>query len=121
MSEEFKNVESLIDQLKAYVNTRVAQVKLSVAEKASGLAASVVAMLLSALVFFLFLTLVSVAAALLIGQWLGSLWLGFLLVAGVVLVIMLLIWVMRERLLRLPIMNSMIESMFEIDEDDEKD
>lgn len=121
MSEEFKNLESLIDQLKSYVSTRVAQVKLSAAEKASGLAASVVAMLLAALVFFLFLTLVSVAAALLIGQWLGSLWLGFLLVAGVVLVIMLLIWVMRERLLRLPIMNSMIESLFEIDEEDEKD
>lgn len=54
MSEEFNKFESLADQLKAYVNTRVSQVKLSLAEKMSNLAATMIAMLLSALVFFYF-------------------------------------------------------------------
>ena len=121
MSEEFKKVESLVDQLKSYVNTRVAQVKLSVAEKASKLAASMIAVLLAALVFLLFLTLVSVAAAIAIGQWLDNMWLGFLLVAVVVLLIMFLLWGLRDRLLRIPIMNSMLKVLFEKEEDDEKD
>ena len=83
MSEEFKKVESLVDQLKAYANTRLSQVKLSMAEKISKLAAMMIAMLMAALVFFLFLVLLSIAAAIAIGQWLDSYWLGFLIVAGI--------------------------------------
>ena len=121
MSEEFNKFESLAEQLKAYVNTRVSQVKLSLAEKLSNLAATMIAMLLSALVFFLFLTLFCVAAALLIGQWLGSLWLGFLIVSGFVLLTGLIIWLAKDRLFRIPIMNALIEALFENEEDDEKD
>ncbi len=121
MSEEFNQFESLAEQLKAYVNTRVSQVKLSLAEKLSNLAATMIALLLSALVFFLFITLLCVAGALLIGQWLGSLWLGFLIVSGFVLLIGLIIWLAKDRLFRLPIMNALIEAMFENEDEDEKD
>lgn len=121
MSEEFKKVESLVDQLKAYANTRLSQVKLSMAEKISKLAAMMIAMLMAALVFFLFLVLLSIAAAIAIGQWLGSYWLGFVIVAGIVLLIGLILWLARDRLLRIPIMNSMIEALFEPEEDNEKD
>lgn len=121
MSDEFKKAESLLEQLKAYVNTRVSQAKLSVAEKASRLAATMIAMLVCALVFFLFLVLVCVAGAIAIGQWLGSIWLGFLIMGGLVLLVMLLIWLMRERLLRIPIMNALIEALFEKEDDDEED
>jgi len=121
MSDEFKKAESLLEQLKAYVNTRVAQVKLSVAEKASRLAATMIAFLLVALVFFLFLVLVCVAGAIAIGQWMGSLWLGFLIMAGLVLLFMLLVWALKDRLLRIPIMNALIAALFDKEEDDEKD
>lgn len=120
MSEEFSKFESLADQLKAYVNTRVSQAKLSLAEKVSNVAATLIAMLIAALVFFLMLTLLCVAAALLIGQWLGSLWLGFLIVAGFVLLLGLVLWFARDRLFRIPIMNTLIEALFENEEDDEK-
>ncbi|MBL7724553.1 MAG: phage holin family protein [Chitinophagaceae bacterium] len=121
MSEEFKKVESLVDQLKAYANTRLSQVKLSMAEKISKLAAMMIAMLMAALVFFLFLVLLSIAAAIAIGQWLDSYWLGFLIVAGIVLLLGLIFWLAKDRLLRIPIMNSMIEALFEPEEEDEKD
>lgn len=122
MSESFKQFESLADQLRAWVNTRVAQVKLSVAEKVSKLAATMMALLLSALVFFLFLVLVTVAASLLIGDWLGHMWLGFLIMAFVVLLLGWIIWAGRERLLRLPMLNAFIEALFEEEEEgNEKD
>ena len=120
MSEEFNKFESLADQLKAYVNTRVSQAKLSFAEKVSNLAATIIAMLMSALVFFLFITLLCVAMSLLIGQWLGSLWLGFLIVSGLVLLLGLIIWLAKDRIFRIPIMNALIEAMFENEEEDEK-
>lgn len=121
MSEEFRKFESLAEQLRAYVNTRVSQAKLSMAEKISKLAATMIAMLLSALVFFLFFVLLTVAAALLVGQWLNSLWLGFLIVAGLVLLTGLIIWLAKDRLIRIPIMNALIEALFDKDEEHEED
>jgi len=120
MSEEFKKIESLVEQFKAYVNTRLSQAKLSIAEKISKVLAIMIAMLMAALVFFLFLVLLSVAAAIIISQWVNSLWLGFLIVAGLLLLSGLLIWLARDRLLRIPIMNALIKVMFE-KEEHEKD
>lgn len=118
MSEEFKKVESLAEQLKAYVNTRLSQVKLSGAEKVSKLVAILIALLVVALVFFLFFVLISIAGAIAIGQWLGSMWLGFLIMAGIVLLSAFFIWLAKDRLIRFPIMNALIKIMFENDEDD---
>lgn len=119
MSEEFKKIETLADQLKDYVNTRLSQAKLSIAEKVSKVVSVVIVWLMSALVFFLFLVLISVAAAIAMGQWLGSLWLGFVIVAVLVLLFGLLLWLARDRLVRIPIMNTLIQALFEKDEDEE--
>lgn len=123
MSEEFNKFESLAEQLKAYVNTRVSQAKLSVAEKLSQGIALLVAVLLSALVFFLSFCLLSAAAAILIGQWLGSLWLGFAIMAFFVLLAGVLIWKLRGRLFQIPLLNKLLTVFFEKDrnEKDEKD
>ena len=51
MDQDFNNAETFVDQVKEYVNTRLAQLKLSFAEKTSKVMAVMVAVLLSALVF----------------------------------------------------------------------
>ncbi len=123
MSEEFKKAGSVFEQVTAYVNTRVSQAKLSVAEKLSQGIALLVAVLLSALVFFLSFCLLSAAAAILIGQWLGSLWLGFAIMAFFVLLTGVLIWKLRGRLFQIPLLNKLLTVFFEKDrnEKDEKD
>ena len=120
MSDEFKKVESLVDQLKAYLNTRLSQVKLSMAEHTSKVVAIVIAAVMVALVFFLSLLLLCVAAALLIGQWLHSMWLGFVIVSSVVLLIGLVLWIAKDRLFGKPIINAMLNSLSE-KEDNEKE
>lgn len=123
MSEEFKKAGSVFEQVTAYVNTRVSQAKLSVAEKLSQGIALLIAVLLSALVFFLSFCLLSAAAAILIGQWLGSLWLGFAIMAFFVLLTGVLIWKLRGRLFQIPLLNKLLTVFFEKDrnEKDEKD
>jgi len=118
MSDEFKKIESLAAQLKAYANTRIAQAKLSVAEKISKVISTLIAMLLVVLVLFLFIVLLSVAAAIAIGNWLGSMWLGFVIVAVLVMLFGVLLWVSRKRLLQLPIMNQLTAALFENDDDE---
>ncbi len=119
MPDEFKKAGSVFEQVTAYVNTRVSQVKLSVAERMSQVTALLIAVLLGALVFFLFVLLLAVAAAILIGQWLGSMWLGFVVVAGIVLIKGMLIWWLRGRLFQIPVMNRLLRIFFE-EETDQK-
>jgi hypothetical protein len=119
MSEEFKKVESLVERLREYVNTRIAQVKLSVAEKISKVAALVIALLMAALVFFLFLVLASIAGAIAIGQQLDNMWLGFLIMAGIILFICILIWILKDKLIRVPIMNMLVKALFDKEDEEE--
>lgn len=120
MESDFNNAENFVDQVKEYVNTRLAQLKLSFAEKTSKVVAVVIAIVMSALVFFLFLVLICIAAAVAIGQWLENPWLGFLLVGAVVMLAGFIIWISKDWLIRRPIMNALIKAMFD-KEDDEKD
>jgi uncharacterized membrane protein YqjE len=113
MSEDFKKIESLVSELKDYVNTRVAQAKLAFAEKISNIFAYAITVLMAALVFFLILVLISVSAAIAIGQWLNNLWLGFIIVAGVCFILGFIMWLLKDRLFRRPIMNRMISVLFE--------
>lgn len=118
MPQDFNDTDSLVDEAKEYLNTRLAQFKLSFAEKTSRMAALMIAVVMSALVFFLFLVLISVAAAIAIGRWLENYWLGFLLIAAVVLLAGLILWLAKDRLLRIPVMNGLIKIMFDKDEKD---
>jgi uncharacterized membrane protein YbhN (UPF0104 family) len=121
MSEEFEKAESLFSELKEYVNTRVAQAKLSIAEKLSIIITYAIMILMVALVFFLFLVLLCVAGALAIGQWLENIWLGFIIMAALSLLLGLLMWMAKDRILRKPIMNLLIKTLFENDDENEKD
>jgi ABC-type uncharacterized transport system fused permease/ATPase subunit len=120
MEQDFNNADTFVEQVKEYVNTRIAQLKLSFAEKTSKVMSGMVAVVVSALVFFLFLVLISIAGAIAIGLWLESFWLGFIVVAGIVLLAGFFLWIFKDRIIRRPIMNSLIKTMFD-KEEDEKD
>lgn len=118
MAQDFNTSENFVDQIKEYVNTRVTQLKLSLAEKTSKVIAIMIAVIMLALVFFLFLVLVCAACALAIGQWLENFWLGFLVMAGIVLLAGFILWIAKDWLIRRPIMNALINAMFDKDEDE---
>lgn len=118
MSEELNRIEALGEKLKNYLNTRLAEVKLSAAEKTAKILSVLIAVLLAALIFFLFLTLLCIGVALLIGQWVQNYWIGFFITAGLVLVIGAIGWLSKDRWLRIPIMNLLL-AVFFTDKDDE--
>jgi hypothetical protein len=120
MDQDLNNGEAFVDDVKEYVNTRIAQLKLLFAEKTSKVMSVLMAVIMSALVFFLFLVLVCIAGAIAVGQWLESFWLGFLVIAGVVLLAGFFLWIFKDQIIRKPIMNVLIKTMFD-KEEDEKD
>src|SRR5215813_7638743 len=100
MEKVFAKVEQLADHFKEYVNTRIDSVKLNAAAKTSQMISNLVARIIVAIVFLLFIVFASVAAALAISAWLSKSYSGFLIVSGFYLVLAIIIWKARERLLR---------------------
>jgi hypothetical protein len=118
MEKLFSRVENLADSVKEYVNTRIESVKLNVAEKSSAVISNVIARMVVAVVFIFFMGLASVALSIILGEWIGKAWAGFLVVAGLYLLIGVIVWVGKEKLIRLPVMNALIRQLFNSDEKD---
>ena len=101
------NVDSLLSNLTGYVETRVELLKVEVKEDLAKALAKAVSYFLVGFVSALFLTFVSVALALLLGQRLGN-FAGFSIVAGIYLITALLLWFSRAKLI------AKFESRFEV-------
>ena len=124
MEKTFARVEELADTIKEYVNTRIESAKLTVAEKSSAVISNVLAGIVVALVFLFFILFASIALSVGLGEWIGKTWAGFLIVGGLYLLIGMIVWFARGKMIRLPIMNAIIRQLFRNDEqseDDEKD
>ncbi len=112
MEKAFAKAEELAGLVKEYVNTRIEVVKLNAAEKTSVAMANILAAFLAIIIFLCCLIFASIAAAIVIGAWLGKAWTGFAFVALLYLLLGILVWATREKLIRLPMMNAMIKQLF---------
>jgi len=119
MEKTFERVEELADTIREYVNTRIESVKLSAAEKSSAVIANVLAGLIVALVFFFFIVFASIALSFALSEWIGKTWAGFLIVAFLYLLAGMIAWAARGKIIRLPLMNALIQQLFSHDDDHE--
>ncbi len=120
MEKTFARAEEMVNTVKDYINIRVETVKLGVAEKTSKIVANIVAAVAVALVFFLFMIFSGIALSVALGGWIGKPWAGFLVVALLYLLIGIIAWSARGKLIRLPLMNALIQQFFNDDEEDKK-
>jgi len=118
MEKAFAKAEALADTIKEYVNTRIDSVKLNAAEKSSNVIANLMAGVIVAVVFLFFIGFASVALSFGLGEWIGKTWAGFLIVACLYLLIGIVVWAARGRIIRLPVMNALIQQLFKSDEED---
>lgn len=119
MEKTFAKVEELADTVKDYVNTRIESAKLGIAEKSSAVIANLVAGLIVITFFLLFFLFGSIALAVGLGGWIGKTWAGFLIMAGFYLLVGIVVWIARVKILQLPVMNALIKQLF--GEEDEED
>lgn len=112
MQRAFFHAEELAGTLNEYVDTRIESVKLEVAEKTAIVSANIITGIILAVFFSFFLALGSIALSILIGAWLGKLWAGFFITACIYLIITIVLWVNREKIIRLPVTNALIKQFF---------
>lgn len=121
MEKAFAKIEELADTLKEYADTLIESVKIDIVEKSSDVIANVMAGILIAIVSFSFIVFASMALSFGLGVWIGKTWAGFLLVACLYLLIGIVMWAARGRLIRLPIINTLIQKLFKKSEKYEED
>lgn len=107
----FDRIEQLIAQMKEYVNVRIELIKLQTAASTSKLLSNLAALLITGFILTLFICFAGIAASLAISAWLGPLYSGFLIVSIIFLILAIIVWKKREKLLRIPIMNSILRQL----------
>ena len=120
MENTFAKVEELADHVKEYINNRIASMKLSVAEKISAVLSNIIALLIVLTVFVFFIVFSGIALAFLFAKLTGEYYWGFLIVAGIYGLTGILVWTLKEKIIRLPIMNAILQQLFK-EENDEQD
>jgi hypothetical protein len=111
--EELKeNTEAIQENAKAFIETNIAYYKLwgfKVAMKSTTL---MLKFFLIALCLMIVLLFISIAGAMALGQLLGSYPLGFLAVAGIYLVLALLLFLVKDKIVEGPILEKFSEIFF---------
>ncbi len=111
MESKPTNVEELFQKLKEYADTRLALFKLKGINKVSGFMSTVLTMLVLVLLLFAILFCITIGAALVIGAWVGKTYCGFFIVAGIYLIIVLVLYSMRGKLIKGPVSNKLIKEL----------
>ena len=119
MEKTFAKAEELADNVKEYFNTKIEAVKLNAAEKSSYVIANLIAGMAALVVLIFFLIFGGMALSFGLGEWIGKTWAGFLIVAFLYLLIGIIVWAARGKIIRLPVMNALIQQLF--NNDDEED
>ncbi len=117
MEKVFAKAEELVGNIKGYVDSKIDLVKLSTAEKSSAVIANIIAGIVVCAVFLLSIVFTSIAASIRLGDWIGKTWAGFLVIAFIYFAIGIIVWAIKGKIIRLPIMNAIIKQLMNKDED----
>ena len=109
MENKTTNVEELFYKVKDYADTRIDLFKLKSISKVSGLLSSIISGIVLVLLLFMVLICITIGLSILIGNALGNLWLGFMIMAVVYIIIGLIMFLSRSKLLKTPISNKFIK------------
>jgi hypothetical protein len=111
MEEERNRIESLAHNLRHYIDTRWNLLVLNTSDKASNIISSVASILLMAVSMIFVLLFLSIGAALWIGRSVNDSSVGFLYVGIFYLIVAAVLYALRKKLIKIPVMNKLITAM----------
>lgn len=110
--ESQKKIEEVTSNVKKYINTNYALIKLETLDKTSLVASSLISGLIVSIVTILFVFFLSISAGFYLAYRFNDFSLGFIIVAGFYFVIVMILLLTRKRLLENPIRNKIIRKVF---------
>lgn len=106
-----ESIKTLIDKSKDYLETKIELTRLKTIDKSADVLSTVVVTVSMLIVSFLLILFISLAIALFLGKMLGAYHYGFFIMGGFYAIILLLIYVNREKWIKTPIANELISKM----------
>lgn len=106
-----KSVDMLYEKAKKYTETSAELLTLKVVDKSAEVLSSLTAILLIAMVFAMFTLFVNIGLSLLIGSMLNEYYLGFFIVSAFYLILGVVLYMFRDKVIKLPIANLVIAKL----------
>jgi hypothetical protein len=113
---ETEKIKGLTDQVKDYVQTRIEIAKLSAVKTGSKAASNAALYIVLAVIGFFFLMFISLGAAIAIGYAMDSWFGGFFIISGFYLMVGIICYAFRSRLIVGPVSNAVINGILNKEE-----
>lgn len=106
-------IDILFEKTKDYVETRADLFKLKAIKKTAEVGSSIVSQIVVAIVFSSFFIFLNIAIGLLLGDLLGKLYIGFFIVAAFYLIVGIIIYANKHKIIGSPLADSIIKKMID--------
>jgi hypothetical protein len=116
--EEKSKIDSLVNHVKEYAEQSFNLLLINLYEKVSRMISGATAAIILAVFGVIVLLFLSMGVALWIGRALGEIFLGFFIVAAFYMLVAAFLYMMRDKWIRLPVVNSVIRSIYYAEEED---
>ncbi|HXB28770.1 MAG TPA: hypothetical protein VNW49_03075 [Puia sp.] len=105
------SIKTLIDKSKDYLETKIELTKLKTIDKSADILSAVVVIVSMIFIGSLVIILISIGLSLYLGRLLGAYHYGFFVMGGFYALVLLLIFIQREKWIKTPISNGLINKM----------
>ena len=112
MEEHENDIDLLLSDASDFIETRTNLFKLKAVESLSDVSSDLVAGLGLLAILAIFLLILTIGFALLIGDWMGKGFYGFFIMGGVYAIVGLIVYLGRKRWLKDPFSNLLIRKIF---------
>ena len=111
MESTAQQVKDIISKSGEMIETKAKLWKLKAVGKGSEVISSIISLVTIVLLVSLVVIMLSIGLALVIGHWLGELYYGFLIMAGIYAIAGLFIFIFRKKLIKGPVSNLIIDGI----------
>jgi len=111
MENNPNNVEDLFEKFKDYADVRINLFKLKSIQKISGFTSTLMTTLILLFLLSGVLLCITIGLSMLIGVLIGNTYAGFFIVGGVYIIIGLIFYSQREKLIKTPVSNKLIKEL----------
>lgn len=105
------SIKTLIDKSKDYLETKIELARLKTIDKSADVLSAVVVIVSMIFIGSLVIILVSIGISLFLGRILGAYHYGFFIMGGFYAIVLLVIYLQREKWIKTPISNELINKM----------
>jgi|KBSMisStaDraftv2_1062788.scaffolds.fasta_scaffold05250_3 hypothetical protein len=106
-----ESIKAFVEKTKEYFDTKIELTKLKTIDRAADVLSGIMVMIILIFFFSLLVIFLSIALALYLGKLTGEYFYGFLIVGGIYLLAILIIYFLRDKLIKDPVSNGLINKM----------